>query len=418
MGLFRNWQATLRPASYGGAPFYVTSDEIETGRRLDVHEFPLSDTPYVEDLGRKANTISVTAYLVSDNADVEEKALRAACESGGAKLLSLPMERLQAHCESCRRSFSKDKLGLVAFDMQFVREGRGPGLMPIGFLSALVGNLAGAAGEAAALSFSAFRGLRVPGFVHDLALEQVRTVAAIADNLAVTARLRDGRASTVARAAQVLYRDAESLTRAGVSAPVLTRTVYLAAGEADVSTAPLAAALFDLAQDAAAAVIGPEAIDTLVPLLTFAAETDSAASGWRGVAEANTAAIGRAVRSGTLTGFAMRVSETRYEDRRDAIQARADVAELIDIELGRLDAGRDHALARALTDIAGRTAEYLSRQIADLAPIVVVEAERRMPSLWWAQRLYGDAAKAAGLVSRNSVRHASFMPASFEATSA
>ena len=38
-----------------------------------------------------------------------------------------------------------------------------------------------------------------------------------------------------------------------------------------------------------------------------------------------------------------------------------------------------------------------------------------MPSLWWANRLYGDAKRADEIVERNGVKHASFMPPEFEA---
>lgn len=418
MARFRDWPRTLRPASYRGAGFYVDSDEIETGRRLDVHEFPLSDEPYVEDLGRKANIISVTAYVVSDNADAEERALRGACESGGAALLSLPMERLQAHCESCRRSFTKDKLGYVAFDLQFVREGRGAGLMPIGFLSAIVSNLASRVKAASVTSFAgSYRGLRVPSYVLSAAVGDVETVAALADTLASTARLRPNRAGPLAYSAANLYRAAGQLSRSGVSGPTITPLSYVGTMAEEVSSAPLAEALFDLARAAGnATVSGAESLLALDPLLAFNAELVTG-PGWRAVIAANSAATGRVVRAGTLFGLAERVAETRYDERSDAIQARADVAELTGFELARLDSGRDHELERALGDVAGRTAEYLSRQVADLAPIVTVEAERRMPSLWWAQRLYGRAERAEELALRNGVKHASFMPGSFEAKS-
>jgi len=69
----------------------------------------------------------------------------------------------------------------------------------------------------------------------------------------------------------------------------------------------------------------------------------------------------------------------------------------------------------ALDELRGRVAEHLSRLVTDLAPVLIVGAAQSMPSLWWANRLYGDAFRAAELVRRNRVKHASFMPVEFEA---
>lgn len=414
---FRDWPRTLRPASYGGATFYVEADDIETGRRLEVHEFPHGNEPYVEDLGRKANLITVTAYVLSDQADAEEKSLRRACESGGAKLLSLPIERLRAHCETCRRTFERDRMGYIAFELSFVREGRGAGLVPIGFLSAVVENLAGQMLGAVTAAFeSSYRGLRVPSFVRDAAITDIAEVAATVETIAATGQLRDGYATALARGAGWLFRGAETLARSGFAGHAYSQTSYRATSETK-SAAPLAETLYRLARLSGRGAAG-ESLTTLDPLITFRSDVTVASTGWLGVQETNSAAIGRVVRAGVLAGIAERVAQTRYTERRDAIQARADVAELIDVEVSRLDAGRDHAVARALADISGRTAEYLSRQVADLAPIIIVDAERRMPALWWAQRMYGTADRAGELVTRNGVKHAGFMPLSFEAKSA
>jgi prophage DNA circulation protein len=71
----------------------------------------------------------------------------------------------------------------------------------------------------------------------------------------------------------------------------------------------------------------------------------------------------------------------------------------------------------AIQDLRGRVAEYLSRLINDLAPVITVEAARQLPSLYWGYRLYGDPARGAEIVARNGVRHPSFVPATFQALS-
>ena len=58
------WRVNLQPASFRGAPFYVRADAKAGGRRIVQHEFPMQDTPYAEDLGRRARRYRVSAYVL------------------------------------------------------------------------------------------------------------------------------------------------------------------------------------------------------------------------------------------------------------------------------------------------------------------------------------------------------------------
>ena len=62
-----SWRDRLLPASFRGARFFVATDTRQGGRRLAVHEYPLRDIPYAEDLGRKARTYAIEAVLVGPN---------------------------------------------------------------------------------------------------------------------------------------------------------------------------------------------------------------------------------------------------------------------------------------------------------------------------------------------------------------
>lgn len=57
----------LQPASYRGIPFGVTGGEIKFGRRNAVHEYPLRDEVWVEDMGRSARRITLSGFLVEDS---------------------------------------------------------------------------------------------------------------------------------------------------------------------------------------------------------------------------------------------------------------------------------------------------------------------------------------------------------------
>lgn len=415
---FRDWPRTLRRASYRGARFWVETDEIETGRRLVVHEFPHKDVPYVEDMGRTANRIQVTAYVASDNADAEERALRRACEAGGAATLSLPIDRLQAHCESCRRTFAKDRQGFIAFSLSFVREGTGAGPFPVAYLAQLVGWGAAAIAEPLAALFQArFATLGLPGFVKNSAADTIRDMAAAIDAGLRMIPLTSDKAPELLRLAGELYADATDLADAGARGDRYGERSFVA--EAETRTPALIGRLdevLDAAAEAAEPAIAADFFASLVDYGLDASPRSRSTPAARAEAR-NTEMLGQALRILALGRYAGAIVARTYDDRRAAIQARADAAELFDAELMRLTGADSHPVYVALDELRGRVAEHLSQLITDLAPVLIVGAAQSMPSLWWANRLYGDAARAAELVRRNRVKHASFMPVEFEALS-
>lgn len=76
--------------SFKGAKFYVQDSELEVGRRVQLHEYPLRDTPYAEDLGRKARKLQFEAYCIGSDYNVARDALIAKVEEGGGGVLVHP----------------------------------------------------------------------------------------------------------------------------------------------------------------------------------------------------------------------------------------------------------------------------------------------------------------------------------------
>ena len=63
----QQWRETLQQASFRNAPFFVEVGAKQSGRRTVLHEFPKSDIPYAEDMGRRARSFTVTGYLIGPN---------------------------------------------------------------------------------------------------------------------------------------------------------------------------------------------------------------------------------------------------------------------------------------------------------------------------------------------------------------
>ncbi|AXK39617.1 DNA circularization protein [Crenobacter cavernae] len=120
-----SWRDKLRPASFRGVPFFIESHDAEEGRRVEVHEYPLRDEPYVEDLGKKAGTYSVAAYVLgADYMDARDR-LREACNQPGAAELVHPyLGAMQAVCTAMRLSESSFDGGMARFDLTFVEAGK------------------------------------------------------------------------------------------------------------------------------------------------------------------------------------------------------------------------------------------------------------------------------------------------------
>ena len=132
---------TFWPASFRGVPFHVESEGARPGRRLAVHEFPYRDIPFIEDMGAAAVRFPVKAYVASETTLAEAAALEAALGTRGAAPLVLPGRGpVMARLMTCARAMERDKLGYVAFDLEFIAEGASSAVIAItSLISAVTG---------------------------------------------------------------------------------------------------------------------------------------------------------------------------------------------------------------------------------------------------------------------------------------
>ena len=70
----------LLPASFRGVKFFIEKAELSAGRRTQVHEYPLRDKPFVEDLGRATRTITITAFVIGSDFIVVGRPITAAAD--------------------------------------------------------------------------------------------------------------------------------------------------------------------------------------------------------------------------------------------------------------------------------------------------------------------------------------------------
>lgn len=80
----------MRKASFRGVSFYVVSNEGENGRDIAVHNYPLRDSTWVEDLGRSQRRYAIRGFLLGQNYIAQKQLLQLAVEQAGPGLLSHP----------------------------------------------------------------------------------------------------------------------------------------------------------------------------------------------------------------------------------------------------------------------------------------------------------------------------------------
>lgn len=85
-----SWRDSLQPGSFRGVPFLIDAAHTQVGRRVALHEYPLQDKPWAEDLGRRARRFEVDCLVLGQNYMQARDALIAALEQQGAGTLVHP----------------------------------------------------------------------------------------------------------------------------------------------------------------------------------------------------------------------------------------------------------------------------------------------------------------------------------------
>lgn len=397
----RDWLNSLFKSSFKGVSFWVDRDEEAGGRRVVKHQFPMRDVPFLEDLGEDLREFDITAYVASDNADTDAASVIVQCASRGPGILVLPTHgSILVRCLNFRRERSKDRNGYIALQLRFVRQGAGTALATANSLSNQVFIAADQAALEAASTFAATVSLnRQPDFVVATVIDGLRDSAAALEELRMSVNVEQDANARQRDEIQSIFDDAGTLDAdPSAAAQLVVRLIASARALGDaIDPLPAMQAFEQVLADA------PR------PELATTYRTNSARN-----AGLNLSSCYMALRIAAAAAYCEAIARIKFSDRPAAITVRANVAEHFDAELNDMPA-QFIDLAHALAAMRDRTVDLLSREIIDLAPIITVSANLRMPSLFWAWRIYQDPSRSSELVARNLVAHPSFMPTQFEA---
>ena len=107
--------------------FEVESHSESGGRRVELHEYPLRDTPYAEDLGKKAGKWQIEAFLVNGKSGYAERRdkLREALNASGPGTLIHPyLGELSVSVDGYSLKETTREGGYCTFSISFVEAGQ------------------------------------------------------------------------------------------------------------------------------------------------------------------------------------------------------------------------------------------------------------------------------------------------------
>lgn len=409
-----NFRDTLQPASFRGVPFHVSSSETSVGRRMVVHEFPLSDTPQAEDLGRRPNEFTLDGFLIGDDYIDQMKRLIGALTAPGPGTLVHPsrgtMQVVLPYPSRLREGFI-EKRGMVAFSLVFLDVTKAEQLS---FAAAtdtqqVVEDKADAAYDPCGGAF--VKKMTVAGAPDWSVGSLVSEINRVSDKIA---QVRDGMGlnltalSSITRsAAQFKFNLTTLLNKPADLANALISQVRSLTDLFDFN-APRGISAFS----ASRYTKGP--LTAMLGLATYGLAGTATArpavpqngTAARAQQASNQEAVFALVRQAAVIEAARAVVFQPFPSFDDAAAVRDAIYDAIDAQL--LDA--PDPVYQALVDVRVAVVADIAVRGLDLTRLATVTLQESVPATVLAYRLYGNTAYAAELVERNNILNPLIMP--------
>lgn len=412
----KTWE-NLRPASFRGVAFEVESHSESGGRRVELHEYPLRDTPYAEDLGKKAGKWQIEAFLVNGKSGYAERRdkLREALNASGPGTLIHPyLGELSVSVDGYSLKETTREGGYCTFSISFVEAGQpvepdvekdtaanvldkaeaAKEAATAGFLDEympLLEDLEGLAGKVPALLSEATAFLGTPLSILSRAQSAASSVLALPDRLA--SRLL-GYLGTI--------RQLGGIATSGLKMNALTALL----GKKSAGTA---SSWLVTSNGVIAGIVGetswPQAGGGSIGGGTPSPETPGVVAST--VANRAETPLIDLIAAGAVIEAAIESADADYGTADEALASRDAVLEAID-EVQR--ANCSDAVFTALSELAAAVNEDLTTRGAELPKLGSATLSMSMPALAASYRLYGDVGQADAIVARNRIRHPGRVP--------
>jgi prophage DNA circulation protein len=382
-------------ASFRGIPFRIESADTSFGRRNVTHEYPLRDTPYAEDLGKKAREYTINAYEMGTGYTVLRTLLINAIEKNKTPgMLIHPIFGPKTVTpKNCTHRFSNREGGIEYFELTFVEAGSNLfpdivtdfiGLFNIGkidALSSMITRFAVTYSIAKAPEFlrsaSTTLGTDVSDSVLSSASFGVINSAAYPDFLSDNTAYQDN-IQTLTAAPEDFAKGITGLTSS-------LSTLY------DNPTDAYEAQKSLLDFDSGILPVNPSTPNRLRQ-------------------KNNQAEIINLTKGAVLVEMAAAIMRMTFDSVDDAIAMRDEFDALIDAQMTLMANDGIDAQYVALADIRTTVLGYINEVAIALYRVVEVAILDSMPALVFAYNKYGDAERDQEIIDRNNITNPAFLP--------
>lgn len=392
-----SWRDRLQPASFRGVPFWVNAAQGSGGRHVAVHEFPLRETHVVEDMGKKAGTPSLTAFVIGANYDAARDALVAALDKPGAGTLVHPYLGTQSiQISDWDWQISTRLGGYCQFTIRYVPAGRRAAVVARNTAASLASSTAASAAAINADFAGAFS-VSGPAQVADTATNQLQSAISVLSDL-------NGKIAAAMQPLDDITADIDAL---GSELATLIKQPLALVQKMEGIIASVLGAYSDIKQ-AFGAYQNMTVLFGAEPAISTTA-SNGIATPTRVQMAANQAATTAAlIAHSTLAMANQMTTASPFVSYNDAITVRDALLAALDQQAASpaLDYSTYNSLILVQTAIAQRVAE-VAPGLQSITHITLADSQ---PALALSYRLYGTASRAQELAQRNGIAHPLFVP--------
>jgi prophage DNA circulation protein len=389
------WRNEIKPASFRGIRFYVDSSDVTFGRRNAVHEYAYKDTPYVEDLGRKAKEFSFSAYFLGDDYLRERNRFIQVIESNdtAGTLIHPTLGTVQVKPQECSFSDSGRQGGKGVISLSFIEAGENA--FPLANFSTDSGvfNLIDKLKTSIAETFPEVYSIaKVGGFVINSAIDvaqgyvdQFNQIKDFGAKVATRANLFKRKLASFEDNLNLLTADPVKF---------ITETI----------------GLFD-----SFALIFDDPIDKYNASIqlgnyepSFTPSTINTPS--RVQETKNNNQIIESFRTLSLATASEAIAENEFESKSEMQEIRIELLDEFEERIEQAGINEQDNLRRDTIDLRSRTISYLDESGASLPEIKIVSYNNTIPAYFIANELYGDSLRYEEIVNDNNIQHPLFVP--------
>lgn len=413
-----SWRERIKTqASFRNIPFLISDTEMTFGRRNVLHEYPLRDIPYAEDLGKKAREFTINAYFIGEeyigNRDRLIKAIEENDTPGTLVHPTLGMR--QVIPKECRERYSNQEGGIEYVTLTFIDAG--VNVYPEANIDTRANMDAKTIDAHTNLKDqfnSTFTVASHADFVATNASKNALVFADSIENIAKTGNINKEEYSNFqnqikdfkANVSSYVY--TPSQLSSGMSGLIqnlsnlfLSQTTIVNQENSPFlsSVKPLHPEILALNAQKKLQVYGDTFI--VIQILTSSREQEYI----------NQVEMINLIKNTSLIEMARILSLMNFDSREDAVMFRDEALQFIDPQILYLGDIKNDEAFHVLNDIRTAMVIDINIRAATLRNITYKQIRYAIPALAYAYQEYNDATKEAEIVARNKIRNPAFMPA-------